>query len=601
MTHLMFNLFRERSQLPNKVLLLGRESDLQPTGALAAVRQVFHYSKIPCDEITPDRFLRHSLQLFRYACVILGPGVEVSLQGRAGKRLRRYLFSGGGIVAITPEVNESTASFFGHPQPEGENQGGLEDSLHILHDLFPGTRGMTIPDARAFPHSPLFMRNAEQVEIWAEMGSGESVLWHRQLKRGQVIVWNSSIALHRSGTGLLLQSVLATFPISVQCIVNAGVVHVDDFPAAFTDLPSKLLEKEFGMSFLPFLDFIWLPDMLRLSEKFQVPYTFAIPFSYNDKTAPPFDFAEWEHQKKLLKGAEILYPVYFAQRIPEEHELCFHGYNHLPLTSLYWQDNPKAIQKALAVAQDRWRQDALGPDPGVYVPPMNEIDSAGLQALRQSLPKLNTICGSYGEGPYPAGTGLFGPHPQHSHFFSLPRVSWGHEMDAEQQFLTTDLLANCGVWTHMLHPDDILETEVPPGTDYTPRNPFKKNWRTSGNSSLLSDFSQWLGYVKKNYPWLKFMTASKAASVFKKHLDHPVTLRISPRGVRIRSEVSRDFHLRIRQELSLVPGSLRNVDLIHSVAGDHYDLYTFHSLGREAYIHLRDKPPVNETGKDAAA
>lgn len=151
------------------------------------------------------------------------------------------------------------------------------------------------------------------------------------------------------------------------------------------------------------------------------------------------------------------------------------------------------------------------------------------------------------------------------------------------------VLASLGVWTHFMHPDQILDMEAVPGADYLPQNPKRKGWRKSPNGSMLNDFASVLSGVRRHYPWLRYMTASPAADVIRAHFDNTVSVYRTPKKLIIKVDVPCDIQVRIVRGKQVKPISRIQGELLHRYEGDGYSLLTLRMNSERLDLFLEER------------
>ena len=171
--------------------------------------------------------------------------------------------------------------------------------------------------------------------------------------------------------GFAVQSVMDAHHGAVMTIVNAGLFHIDDFPAPSSTQKIEPVASEYDMTVVDFYYKVWFPDMMRLARKYGLHYLWIIPFNYNGRIEPPWDFKEWMHAKIEVNGQQVPFCVYMSHQVAQgDHELALHGYDHQSLRLDWWEGNTDNMVAALEAAKQRWQEDSLGPLPVSYVPPI---------------------------------------------------------------------------------------------------------------------------------------------------------------------------------------------------------------------------------------
>jgi hypothetical protein len=125
------------------------------------------------------------------------------------------------------------------------------------------------------------------------------------------------------------------------------------------------------------------------------------------------------------------------------------------------------------------------------VAPSNIISKEGRQALINTIPGLKVVSGIYVDEYYGQEFNV-----DNDGLVNLPRVSSGFLYDDNSIWADYNALNLYGVYSHFVHPDDILDKE-----------------RTKGYKwdSLKEEFSKIMELIKENFPWLRPMTNTEAS------------------------------------------------------------------------------------------
>ncbi|MFW5862207.1 MAG: DUF2194 domain-containing protein, partial [Spirochaetota bacterium] len=183
-------------------------------------------------------------------------------------------------------------------------------------------------------------------------------------------------------------------------------------------------------------------------------------------------------------------------------ELGFHGFNHMSLTttrpehydSTPWKDR-EAMEAALRLSRDEWISlygEAMLPVS--YVAPHNIIDDAGLRAIGNVFPEIRVVATLY--------TSREGERTQEftwtpdNRFFQIPRITSGYYLQNYNRYAMYDALHNMGIVSHFIHPDDVFDES--------------RSKEFSGWQWLKKQFIAEFDMLKKNIPWLRWMTVKDA-------------------------------------------------------------------------------------------
>jgi hypothetical protein len=339
------------------------------------------------------------------------------------------------------------------------------------------------------------------------------IAWTRRYGEGRTLFWNADLLTTKPFRGALLQSIVAVQSYAVRPLANWGAIYLDDFPSPGVPSHMEPIASELGLSAAAFYATRWYPDMRRLADRFGLTYTSTAIFAYNGVVTPPFRFQEWLTGRVVMNGQVVYYAPWIARWDGALSEMALHGYNHQSLLTDLWP-SPQAMRKALDAAHRRWQLDAFAPLPTTYVPPMNQVDSTGLQALQAAFPTLNTVAGLYG-GDFALGQDReFGPDPWNDHLYALPRNTSGYILSDPLRLSMVSLLEVVGVWGHFVHPD-----EVYPNRDrYQSMRALGIQIPDEGfawygapeRDGLYYQFREWLSFAERHYSWLRYMTARDA-------------------------------------------------------------------------------------------
>ncbi|CUT01316.1 hypothetical protein (DUF2194) [Candidatus Kryptobacter tengchongensis] len=77
-------------------------------------------------------------------------------------------------------------------------------------------------------------------------------------------------------------------------------------------------------------------------------------------------------------------------------------------------------------------------------------------------------------------------------------------------------MAMLGVWTHFVHPDDIIYTPDEVENPELVRNWFYLPWRGRNNEGLYFKFKNWVKDFVESYPFIRFMTCREAYEEMKR-------------------------------------------------------------------------------------
>jgi len=347
--------------------------------------------------------------------------------------------------------------------------------------------------------------------------SSTPLLWEYEYGAGRTAALNTTLISDKDARGFVLAMLAAVTDTLVYPIINAGVIFIDDFPAPLPEGYDERLFGESGYNTRSFFRNRWWPDMKRLVVERGVALTGVTIETYNDQVDPPFEQDE-DAALSRYYASELLYTG---------GEIGLHGYNHMPLCPMgfpypadidyeCWpsQDNMRdAITELSRYAQVQFPEAVMR----TYVPPSNYLSEVGQAVLRATLPEVRVISGLYlAELDNPAYVQEFREEADGS--ISMPRISVGFDPTDYFTLLSAQELALHGVFSHFIHPDDVLD----------PLRGAEAGWE-----SMYAEFCDYLDTIRSAYPPLRFATASYGAAAVQRYARLSVSHAETEEGLRI--------------------------------------------------------------------
>jgi len=427
--------------------------------------------------------------------------------------LKNYVKNGGRVVQLLRGYSQDVVEIYGITNtttPEIiEQVGGIE----FITDLIPGVKGLKIPPKDCENVSYEISLN-QDARIIARAYNGLPLAWSYVYGNGETIFWNATLLSDKAYRGLIIGSITSLLPISARKIIGAGLVYIDDMPSPSWKTKLEPIKSEYDITDTEYYFKVMLPDLIDLGKRYNIKYTTATVFSYNNITKPPFSFFEWDNTTLLNEdGSKINVPEQTFKILNEEKaEVGFHGYNHIPFTLAEWH-NQANMKKAVESAREKWFS-LSSTAPRVYVPPMNVNDREGFDAVMDVFPEISIYASLY-TGYFDEGCDReFGIEPWNERIVSIPRVTSGYNLSDYDKILALSAIESFGVWTHFLHPDDVFSTPInyPLAEPEWIRNPESLPWKgvNTGNNGLFYKFEKVVDKIESLYPWLSFKTALEA-------------------------------------------------------------------------------------------
>ncbi len=375
----------------------------------------------------------------------------------------------------------------------------LYDSLSFAPGVLPVFDGLGITEELADYLLPVHLE--EDCRVLMTAGEGTPLMWTREVGKGRVLVCNHSLISGKDSRGYVVYALENFEDVLVYPIINAGMVFIDDFPAPQPEGFDELLQSQYGLSTQGFFRNHWWPDMKNLVRRHGVRYTGVLVETYNRNMDPPFVPDTDDH---------ALIRYYTSELLQSGGEIGLHGYNHQPLCPDGW---PYADEDYITWSSVANMEMAIGellrygksflPEAEFtsYVPPSNYLSGEGKQALMRTVPSLFVFSGVYlPEEGIRAFVQEFREEEDGS--ISVPRVTSGFSMDNYTQLVAAGELALHGVFSHFVHPDDVLD----------PERGALLGWETMSEA-----FEAHLQDIMKAFPALRWCTATEAAAAVQRY------------------------------------------------------------------------------------
>ena len=569
---------------PQKVLLVHESTDGDSRTTYDQVVTSLDYAKIAHEDVDVGEIQFSSLE--DYTAIVIATESLSHLGEGDALKIKEYVAGGGGLAVFARARHPVLDEVFGISGRRTPGEVVVSTGIHFAGDLLPGLEGLRIEAQDTGTFESLDVTPLDGVEILATTGDGGlPLVWRHKFGQGRVIYWNNDLLASKAFRGLAVQSVMAVHSGAVMSLVNVGLFHVDGFPAPppAGPLPQPLPEAERGA-----LDFIyqrWFPDMIGLAHKYGLKYTWLTTFSSStgseqsrdERTEPPWDFAEWEEATIEIEGHEVPFCTYVAyQSVRSGHELALQGYNRRPLlldrAGYTWASSEDDVTAALEAVGQRWQQDSLGPLPVTCVPPDGLYDESGLAVLAAALPSVEVV-GSHAFGAFAkGGEREFGPEPWDENLFTIPRWTSGYANQSYTRLLALSELNTFGAWTHYVRLDDVFDSDAD-----TP-------WR----GGMYDQLDELLGWSEEHYPWLRHLTTAEAYPELLNYFDTGATYTFE-KAYRVTITFSNHptyLLLRLNDGRRLDMNSVVNAQIVSYYEGEGYYQYVLRGLAQEVRLGL---------------
>ncbi len=390
-------------------------------------------------------------------------------------------------------------------------------SLRYVSGLLPLWDDRLFSEDGTMSDYTLAVRLQEDCTVHIVTGDEQALplLWERPVGKGRAVVFNTTLMRNKGGRGYALSALSVLEDTLVYPIINAGMVFIDDFPAPQPEGFDEQIRQDYGYDIQGFFRNHWWPDMKRLSWDYRLRYTGVLIQTYNDNVTGPFN----------AQGVDdVLQKYYASELLHSGGELGLHGYNHMPLCPPGFSDgsynyvpwpSTHAMAQSLLELSRYGSTLFLNPAFSTYVPPSNYLSDVGRETLVRALPDIRVISGLYlREEGVDALTQEFGEAGDGT--VDVPRITSGFDVDDFMGLVLAQELALHGVYSHFIHPDDILDT----------MRGGNQSW-----SSLYTAFREKIDAISRAYPFLRFMTASEGAAAVQRYSRLDVSRSEDPKGI----------------------------------------------------------------------
>lgn len=371
------------------------------------------------------------------------------------------------------------------------------DKLHFNEDLLVGTTGQVLQDEElADICLKVSLRKDARVYLSAELEEETLPLfWTFQHENGSVGVFNASFSSGDFFKGILCGCMQAIRGTSMYPVINANCIFIDDFPSPQYNIESEVISEHYNRTVIEFYRDIWWPDMQKAASLYGAKYTGLFIATYDNIVDPD----------KFFFVKQNMMRYYGDSLIRDGHEMGAHGYNHQSLAEAgqipdklgynSWAslaDMTASIVELREIAEELFPYNTLTS----YVPPSNYLSDMGRQAVKNALPDLKVISGLY---TYEAEDGAIYRtrfEVASDGIVNFPRISSGMKPSQYETLAWQSALTLHGIFSHFIHPDDILD----------PERSYGSNWET-----LIDGFETLLSDVNDCAVGLRNLTASQAA------------------------------------------------------------------------------------------
>ncbi|WLR54469.1 DUF2194 domain-containing protein [Mesobacillus subterraneus] len=462
--------------------------------------------------------------------------------------LMDYAANGGSVFfAIRPEIGSQLYQIY---RKLGINEIGdyeLTEGVKVNSSVLFGAKGMEFQGG-FFTNSSLSLSLQQDLDVLLETGEGIPLLWKQDFEKGRFIFFNGSSLGSKDNRGIIAAAMSLTKENYAYPVLNAKVAFIDDFPAPFPEGNHPLIQKEFQMKTKDFYQRVWWADIQKGGAKYDVVYSSAMIQTYQNNVEPPFSL-ELHNTKNLLIR-------YGRDLLKMDGEIGFHGYNHQSLTLnendvkdlgyKVWKSQ-SAMEESLKTLDSYSEELYPGYEQNLYVPPSNIISKEGLQAIKKALPNVGIIASLY--LPSEENKSFTQEFIADEDFIHLPRITSGYVIQDNQYWSLINSLNSVGVFSHFIHPDDVLD----------PDRRFNRTYE-----KMNENYQNFLKYLYKKHAWLRPMIASQAGQEISEYWKTQTYIMDTENGMTIYNDfVAGDLTFIVRSEngiSSVTNGTYKEID-----------------------------------------
>ncbi|MFK7030714.1 DUF2194 domain-containing protein [Flavobacterium oreochromis] len=507
------------SRKPVVEYILDSKDDLSMT-YYEHFRKLCDYTKIPFNFKIVDRF-NEQLKIENSARVLVINDTK-RLSNQTIPVLLKFVSAGGTLIFPNIGEDQRFMYFWGMRYDSDLSYDIETKGMSINASPLGGKRQINLySDTKHFAFAKSNFKSDLRISIWSDSQMTMPILLENNIGFGKVICCNTSKMFEKRDRGLLFTFLLKGLSGIPYPLANTSTVFLDDFPSPLYDVKQEPIKTEYNLTMNEFVYKKWWPDMKKIADKYGIKYTALLAFDYDDIRHAPFSFKQWDFAKMQGKGETKKGTSNYLTHdlLNGNHELGFHGYNHVSLLKEEWED-PEDIFFSLKATKKKWLVNNFGDFPVTYVPPSNYIDAYGIVELKKGMPSLKYFSSLYLGDKKEGGDREFDFEPCHKDLFDYPRISSGFYFNDEKYYNIFSTYLYTGVWTHFVHPDDVFQIgntkeKKKKKYHYELRNDLGLNWK-KGKKTLYSCFDDFLTEFKDLNPQSDFYTVKDAAPIVMK-------------------------------------------------------------------------------------
>lgn len=403
----------------------------------------------------------------------------------------------------------------------------------------------------------------EDCRIYASSADGYiPLIWTRNYGEGKFAVCNFGYCT-KAYRGIYAAAYSLLEDVCIYPVINASTFYLDDWPSPVPSGDGQYIQRDYQMDVQTFYSKVWWPDVMTISEKYDIPFTGLIIENYDDETDGYFP------ENNVVSD----FSYYGNMLLDEGGELGYHGYNHQPLCDvsyeykedLGYQKWPSRVEMKTALTELIRFSEGLFPDTKlqVYVPPSNVLSPEGRQMLGSEFPNIRVIASTYLDGGSVYSQEF---EVASDGIVETPRIISSCVLDEYMRLTAFSELNLHYVNSHFMHPDDLLDQD----------RGAALGWET-----LKGRLTEYLDWLDNAAPQIRHLTGSGMAAAVQRFSGVSVERQNTQAGIRLVLDGTADdnyFLVRIND------GGIFRVDggnLSHLTG----NLYLLHTKEKEVMLY----------------
>jgi hypothetical protein len=495
----------EISQTNRRILLIYNNDSEEMTRQATEIKNRLANMKMESQMIKDDDVTEQSYDGFD-AIIVMSDDWENSL-GEQLYELIEFAQNGGKVLfGVVPDsIDGPYKGIYRSLGVMAYSSYATIEGFKFDKELMTGSKGMSFVNKEDYGNTCINLDVDEDCEVYMSSDGDVPdipILWSKSCGSGNIVVFNSTGLGGRYFAGIFAGAMAVLEDDLLYPIINAKTIFIDDFPAPQYNLDSEVIKKDYNRTVKEFYRDIWWPDMQKAANRFRYNYTGLFISSYNNE----IDNFEIEEDSN--------FEYYGNSLLKNGFEIGLHGFNHQPLALegftpkemgyVPWKSEEDMVHSITAL--DEYAEN-LFPNTRltVYVPPSNFLSPEGREAVAKADSDLSVISGVYeADGN------------EYQQDFKIaedgvkeyPRLTSGMWNDVTTRMQYMCGITMYGVFSHFVHPDDILDEDRGKGAE----------WDT-----LYKNYTEILEGVNKACP-LRALKASEAGEALEVYNNLEVKL-----------------------------------------------------------------------------